>query len=99
MAEQTRPKRVIILDADDPMQEIRGEFFWREDHERILAAGRQEAFNLGYTEGLAAGQRCVRPQAVYWRRGIGLRRTALRLFALFLFVTFVVGLAQSFHMS
>lgn len=99
MAEQTRPKRVIIVDAEDPMREIRGEFFWREDHERILAAERQEAFNRGYAEGLVVGQRQTPAQVVYWRRGMTLRRTAFRLFALFLIAAFLVGLVQSFHMS
>jgi hypothetical protein len=51
MSEQARPKRVIILDADNPMQEVTGEFFWREDHEQILASERQDAFNRGYAEG------------------------------------------------
>lgn len=40
MAESTRPKRVVIVDAENPLQEIHGEFFWREDHERIMARER-----------------------------------------------------------
>jgi len=32
MTESTRPKRVVIVDADNPMEEIHGEFFLREDH-------------------------------------------------------------------
>jgi len=51
MSESTRPKRVVILDAENPMEEIHGEFFWREDHERLLAAARAEAFREGFGRG------------------------------------------------
>lgn len=52
MSESTRPKRVVIVDADNPLQELHGEFFWREDHERLLASARAEAFERGYAEGV-----------------------------------------------
>ncbi len=55
MAESTRPKRVVIVDADNPLQEIHGEFFWREDHERALAIEREHAFREGYERGLQDG--------------------------------------------
>ena len=35
-ASSKRPKRVIIVDAENPLEEIQGEFFWREDHEVLL---------------------------------------------------------------
>jgi len=37
------PKRVVIVDAENPLQEIHGEFFWREDHDRIVADEREDA--------------------------------------------------------
>jgi hypothetical protein len=53
MTESTRPKRVVIVDAENPMEEIRGEFFWRQDHERLLADARAAAFREGYGRGWA----------------------------------------------
>jgi hypothetical protein len=53
MSESTQPKRVVIVDAENPMEEIRGEFFWREDHERLLADARAAAFRDGYGRGWA----------------------------------------------
>jgi hypothetical protein len=52
MSESTRPKRVVIVDADNPMEEIHGEFYWREDHERALAIERERAYEAGYRDGL-----------------------------------------------
>lgn len=60
MVESTRPKHVVVLDADNPLREIHGEFFWREDHEEIVAAAREAA----YREGFAAGHRAALPGAV-----------------------------------
>jgi hypothetical protein len=57
MTESIRPKRVVIVDADNPMEEIRGELFWREDHERALADAREAAFRDGYTHGWADASR------------------------------------------
>ena len=51
MADSTRPKRVVIVDADNPLREIHGEFFWREDHERALAEAQERAFREGYERG------------------------------------------------
>ena len=31
-----RPDRVIVLDADNPMTEIRGRFVWVEEHMRVV---------------------------------------------------------------
>ena len=52
MTESTRPKRVVVVDADNPMEEIHGEFFWREDHEHALADARDAAYRQGYAQGL-----------------------------------------------
>ena len=46
-----RPERVVILDADDPMTEVHGEFVWLEEHERVLDDVRQRAFAEGYDAG------------------------------------------------
>ena len=62
-ASQPRPKNVIILDANNPMVEVRGEFYWREDHEQILFDARHQAFQEGFTQGYAAGQGSPRQQA------------------------------------
>ena len=50
-----RPKRVIIVDAENPLEEIQGEFFWREDHEVLLAAARDEAYRSGHGDGYRHG--------------------------------------------
>lgn len=57
MTESTRPKRVVIVDADNPLEEIHGEFFWREDHERAVADARDVAFRDGYAHGWADAAR------------------------------------------
>lgn len=55
MTDLQRPTRVVVVDADNPMNEVRGEFFWREDHERLLAVARETAYRLGYADGVVAG--------------------------------------------
>ncbi len=47
-----RPERVIVVDADDPLREIHGAFVWQDEHERVVAEARAQA----YAEGFAAGQ-------------------------------------------
>ena len=54
MSEVKRPTRVVVVDADNPMEEVRGEFFWREDHERAVAVAREDAYRAGYLDGPAA---------------------------------------------
>lgn len=39
MAGAERPKRAVVVDADNPLVEIDGEFFWREDHEERSLPG------------------------------------------------------------
>jgi hypothetical protein len=46
-----RPKNVVIVDADNPLVEVHGEFFWREDHDAIVSAAREEAYRRGYADG------------------------------------------------
>ena len=57
MTESIRPKRVVIVDADNPLAEVHGEFFWREDHERALADATDAAFRDGYARGWADASR------------------------------------------
>lgn len=94
MAESTRPKRVVIVDADNPLQEIHGEFFWREDHERALAFEREHAFRQGYERGLQDGARSA-PTVVVRRRRPRLCHLVWRVFALAVALSFVVALIRS----
>lgn len=94
MTESTRPKRVVIVDADNPMEEIHGEFFWREDHERALAAEREAAYRDGYEHGWQAAAQ--RPQHVvvrYCHRS--LRRLVLRAILLVMVSAFALTLIGS----
>ena len=56
MAEPARPKRVVVVDAENPLQEVHGEFFWREDHDAIVADERAAAFQQGFADGYAAAR-------------------------------------------
>ena len=47
----SRPKRVVVVDADNPLVEVQGQFFWQEDHDVLVAAARDD----GYRDGYAAG--------------------------------------------
>jgi hypothetical protein len=94
MAESTRPKRVVIVDADNPLQEIHGEFFWREDHERALAIERERAFRAGYERGLLDGARSA-PTVVVRRRRVRLNHLLWRVFALAVALSFLVTLIRS----
>ena len=91
MTEFTRPKRVVIVDADNPLQEVHGEFFWREDHERIVAEERNSSYLEGYRRGVEAATHSapatIRLQATKpWR----FRRAAVRAFGLLVLVAFIV---------
>jgi hypothetical protein len=92
MSELARPKRVVILDADNPLREIQGEFFWAEDHARILATERESAYRAGYDAGYEAAAR-HHPQRmiVKVRRG-GLRRVLVFLVLVALTATFLAEL-------
>lgn len=55
MTDVQRPTRVVVVDADNPLDEIRGEFYWLEDHEQLLAAARESAYRAGFDQGFVAG--------------------------------------------
>jgi hypothetical protein len=94
MSESTRPKRVVIVDADNPLQEIQGEFFWREDHDRIVAEQRQAAYARGYDEGFEAATRRQAPTFVLRPRRRGrLRRMILLAIALFFLIAYAIDVA------
>lgn len=97
MAESTRPKRVVIVDAENPLQEIRGEFFWREDLDRIVATERQDAFRRGYADGFAAARSEHAPQLVVTRRRrrLGMGRVLLLALGLLVALSYVVTLLGS----
>jgi hypothetical protein len=91
---KTRPKRVVIVDADNPMEEIHGEFFWPEDHERALAAARETAFREGYEKGREAASRQPQTVVVHYRHRT-LRRLLLRAILLMGIIAFAVALVGS----
>src|SRR3954451_13348142 len=41
MTATNRPKRAVVLAADNPMAEVHGEFFWREDHDVLVSEARE----------------------------------------------------------
>lgn len=82
---EDRPRRVVMVDADDPMREIEGDFVWVDEHEQAIAAARADA----YAEGLAAGRSEARSTTVTISRRRSLRRR-LRLVGLAVLAVFVV---------
>lgn len=94
MTESTRPKRVVIVDADNPMEEVHGEFFWREDHERALAEAREAAYRDGYEHGFNAAANRPQQITVHYRRRT-LRSLLLRAIVLFVVLSFAVTLIGS----
>ena len=97
MTTSNRPKRVVVVDADNPLVEIHGEFFWREDHDALVAAARETAFREGYDAGRRAGHRESSGPTLALRRRRSLaarvRRVVLRLIllALSLIVLATIG--------
>src|SRR4051794_36299568 len=78
-----------MVDAQNPMVEVHGEFFWREDHDRILAQAREAAYRDGYATGWTAAvarasMQAAAPQRVElrWRRPLGQRILARALYLL-----------------
>src|SRR4051794_5801856 len=63
MAMPDRPKRVVVVDAENPLVEVQGEFFWHEDHEALVAAAREEAYRAGYQSGWVDGMSQAASQA------------------------------------
>lgn len=95
MGEVKRPTRVVVVDADNPLEEVHGEFYWREDHERALAAAREDAYRAGYADGQAAASRRSSP-ALVRVRVVRRRRLLLRAVMLFVAVAFFATLVGSF---
>lgn len=56
-----RPRNIIVLDADNPMVEIRGEFVRREDVDPMIAEAREQAYRDGYRAGWADAARRGNP--------------------------------------
>ena len=95
MGHVKRPTRVVMVDADNPLEEVRGEFFWREDHERLLAAAREDAYRAGYGEGAAAASSQGRTATVRIR--VTRRRHLIfRALMLFIVVAYLVTLIGGF---
>jgi hypothetical protein len=97
MTESTRPKHVVIVDTENPMEEIHGEFFWREDHERLLADARAAAFRDGYGRGWAdRGQHPLPTRSSMVLRIVRRpRHLVLRALALLVVVAYAVTLIGS----
>ena len=91
MSGANRPKRVVVVDADNPLVEIDGEFFWREDHEEILARERDSAYRRGFDDGCAAAAtRAPQPVVVTLRRRSWVRRLVGRVMLAWLLITAAV---------
>ena len=97
MAEPTqrRPKRVVVVDADNPLVEIHGEFFWREDHDVLIAAARDEGYRDGYAAAWSdATRQAAAPQTFILHRRLSLFARVRRvLLGLMLVVGLVIVLA------
>jgi hypothetical protein len=74
-----RPDRVIIVDADNPMTEVHGEFVWREEHDRVVDEVRRQALTEGYEAGARDGAATLQvqvrrkhPLGIYLRVAVGI---------------------------
>jgi hypothetical protein len=64
----SRPKRVVVVDADNPMVEVQGQFFWQEDHDALVAAARDDGYRDGYAAGWSdAARQTPAPQTLLLR--------------------------------
>lgn len=95
VGETKRPRQVVIVDADNPMDEIHGEFFWREDHEQILEAARQSAYREGYDQGFKAGALRREPASVRVRL-VRRRSLIFRAFVAFVALAYLAVLIGGF---
>ena len=94
-----RPSRVVIVDADNPMVEVKGEFFWREDHDAILAAERQHAYQAGYDAGWSSATKRTEASRLFVvrrRRGMlsRVRRLMLAFALLAMLIVALVAVAD-----
>ncbi len=89
MTEQTpaRPQNVVVLDADNPFAEVRGAFFWLEEHEEIVANARAEAYQQGYDHGRDDIAVSRRPNII----GLRYRPTLLNRLRRLILLTCLVG--------
>lgn len=91
----TRPRNVVILDAEIPLVEVSGEFYWREDHDRLLADARERAFCEGFAEGYAGALTTAVPQRLVLRpRRKGHLRWLLALVVASFLLSVLLTLAQ-----
>jgi hypothetical protein len=65
--QKAKPKNVVVVDADNPMVEVTGEFYWREDHEALLEAGKRDAYAAGWSDAMRSGGRHSELM-IRWRR-------------------------------
>ena len=104
MATPNRPKRVVVVDAENPLVEVQGEFFWREDHDALVAAAREEAYRAGYQSGWSDAAHKAAPQLgqqvieLRHRRSVFalLRRVVLGSVLLVMFMIVVVTVIAQF---
>lgn len=87
------PKRVVVVDADNPLVEIQGEFFWRADHEAIVERERAAAYAAGYGDALAAAN--GRPVEVVVRHRRARGRLLTRLLLALVAIAFLAQLASN----
>jgi hypothetical protein len=101
MNESSRPKRVVVVDAENPLVEISGDFYWLEDHDKIVAQARDSAYAQGYADGIAAAaQRWPRTVVVRYRHS-RLRRAFVTVVVSFIVlayaITLISGMMASVH--
>lgn len=97
MTEHARPRHVVIVDADNPMEEIHGEFFWREDHERILATERELEYQRGFRDGVSLATTRARRPTIRFRRRLRIctfARAVLILVAISYAAVLITGISR-----
>lgn len=78
---------------DDPLREVQGEFFRREDHERILALERDLAYRCGFADGQRSVPRAPVSMVVRSRGRFSIGRAPVRLVMLLVVVAYLLELA------
>jgi len=85
-----RPKHVVVVDAENPMVEVSGEFYWREDHEEIVAAARDAAYREGY--GAGRSEAIATAPTIQWRYRRPSRVRVLGLIGVVVMLVWIVAL-------